>query len=240
MSAPLPELSPASTAAEIIAHLRAIGSEEKRQGMLRFGIRIERALGIPHDLQRQVARKIKRNHERAFDLWRSELVEAQFIACATADPKRLTADDARAWAATFDSWDIVDGVSDLFVETGHWHDLILEFAPDEREFVRRTAFAMIAWSAVHRKKEPEETFVDFLPLIETYATDPRNFVKKAVNWALRQIGKRSLTLHAPALAQAELLAASSDKTARWIGKDAVRELRNPKTLERLEAKAQRR
>ena len=233
------ELSPASTAAHIIAHLRAIGSEANRQGMLRYGIRIERALGISHGVQRDIAKMIKRNHERAFELWESGIMEAQFIASVTADPKRLTVADARRWAAEFDSWDIVDGVSDLFVDTDHWRELIEEFAGDEREFVRRTAFAMLCWATVHRKKEPDETFIGYLTLIEKHSQDERNFVKKAVNWALRTIGKRSQTAHAPALALAEQLAASSDKTARWIGKGAVRELTDPKTLERLAKKAQR-
>jgi 3-methyladenine DNA glycosylase AlkD len=233
----VPELSPASTAAEIIAHLRSLGSEENRQGMKRYGIRIDRALGISHGVQRDIAKRIKRNHERAFELWASGIMEAQFIASVTADPTRFTVDDARRWAAEFDSWDIVDGVSDLFVDTDHWKQLIEEFAADEREFVRRTAFAMMAWSVVHRKKEPEATFLAFLPLIEKHATDPRNFVKKAVNWALRSLGKRSFSLHKPVLALAEKLAASPDKTTRWIGKDAVRELTSEKQLERLRAKA---
>jgi 3-methyladenine DNA glycosylase AlkD len=102
--------------------------------------------------------------------------------------------------------------------------------------VRRTAFAMMAWSVVHRKKEPENTFLGFLPLIEAYATDDRNFVKKAVNWAMRSIGKHSIALHAPALALAQKLAASDDKTARWIGRSAAKELTDPKQLERLAAK----
>jgi len=231
------ELSPNSSAAEIIEHLRSIGSEENRRGMLRYGIRIDRALGISHGMQRQIARQIKRNHERAFELWESGIMEAQFIASVTADPKRFTAENARRWAASFDSWDIVDGVSDLFVDTDCWRELIEEFAADDREFVRRTAFAMMAWSVVHRKKEPDATFLDFLRLIEAHATDSRNFVKKAVNWALRSMGKRSFALHGPVLAMAERLAASTDKTARWIGKDAVRELTGPKTLERLQRKA---
>lgn len=231
------ELSPSSTAAEIVAHLRSIGSQENRQGMLRYGIKIDRALGIPHGVQRQIARRIKRNHERAFELWDSGIMEAQFIASVTADPKRFTAEDARRWASSFDSWDIVDGVSDLFVDTDSWRELIEEFAEDEREFVRRTAFAMMAWSVVHRKKEPEATFHGFMPLIEAHATDERNFVKKAVNWALRSIGKRSMALHASALASAERLAASQDKTARWIGRNAVKELTDPKQLARLAKKA---
>lgn len=230
-------LSPTSTASEIIVHLKSLGSEQNREGMKRYGIKIDRALGISHGVQRDIAKQIKRNHERAFELWDSGLMEAQFIASQTADPKRFTVADARRWAAEFDSWDIVDGVSDLFVDTDHWRQLIEEFAEDEREFVRRTAFAMLCWATVHRKKEPDSTFASYLPLVEKHAADPRNFVKKAVNWALRTIGKRSLTLHPPALALAEKLAASDNKTARWVGKDAVRELTDAKQLERLQARA---
>ncbi|MER9422666.1 DNA alkylation repair protein [Mesorhizobium sp. M0317] len=230
------ELSPQSSANEIVAHLRSVGSEDNRRGMLRYGIKTERALGISHGMQRQIAKKIKRNHERAFELWQTGIMEAQFIASVTADPKRFSAADARQWAASFDSWDIVDGVSDLFVDTDAWKELIEEFAADEREFVRRTAFAMMAWSVVHRKQEPVATFLGFLPIIEARATDSRNFVKKAVNWALRSIGKRSLEMHGAALAVAERLAQSADKTARWIGKDAVRELTNAKIIERIAAR----
>ncbi|MER9334011.1 DNA alkylation repair protein, partial [Mesorhizobium sp. M0293] len=143
---------------------------------------------------------------------------------------------ARRWSASFDSWDSVSGCSVLFVDTDAWKELIEEFAADEREFVRRTAFAMMAWSVVHRKKEPETSFLDFLPIIEAHATDSRNFVKKAVNWALRSIGKRSMAMHGAALAVAERLAQSTDRTARWIGKDAVNELSNAKTLERIAKK----
>lgn len=227
------ELSPSSTAAEVIAHLRSLGSEKDRQGMKRYGIRIDRALGISHGVQRDIARKIRLNHERAFELWASGITEAQFIASVTADPKRFAKADAHRWAAEFDSWDIVDGVSDLFVDTDHWQELIVEFASDQREFVRRTAFAMVAWSVVHRKKEPDETFLGFLPLIEVHATDERNFVKKAVSWALRSIGKRNAKLNAEAIALSERLAASDDRTARWIGKDAIRDLTGPKTSARL-------
>ena len=230
-------LSPASTAEEVIAHLRTLGSEKNREGKKRYGINVENVLGISNPVQRDVAKVIRRNHERAMALWDSGISEARFIAGLTADPKRFTTADARRWAADFASWDLVDGVSDMFVDTDHWRTLIDEFAEDEHEFVRRTAFAMIAWAAVHRKKEPDETFRDLLPLIELHAEDPRNFVKKAVNWALRQIGKRSLELHGEALALAEKLAASDDKTARWNGKDAVKELTDPKRIEQLRERA---
>lgn len=219
-----------ATADQIVAYLRSIGSEENRQGMKRYGIRIERALGISHGIQRRIAKAVGRDHGRAFALWDSGIMEAQFIASVTADPKRFTIDDARHWAAEFDSWDIVDGVSDLFVDTVHWLALISEFAQDEREFVRRTAFAMMAWSVVHRKTEPDETFLAFLPLIRRHASDERNFVRKAVSWALRSLGKRSMALNAAALALAQELSASDDKTECWIGREAARELSAEKTL----------
>lgn len=230
-------LSPASTADEVLAHLRSLASETNREGMKRYGIRIDRALGITHGVQRDIGKAIKRNHERAFALWASGITEAQFIASITADPKRFTLQNARDWAAEFDSWDIVDGVSDLFVDTDHWLGLIAEFAEDEREFVRRTAFAMMAWSVVHRKKEPDATFLGFLPAIERHATDERNFVRKAVSWALRSIGKRNAATNEAALDLARRLANSADRTARWIGKDAVRDLAGEKTRERLAKKA---
>jgi len=230
---PLPD--PSWTADAIVAHLRSIGTQENRAGMARFGINTATALGVGNSDLRPLARKVKRNHERALALWDSGIREARLMAAFTGEPKKITIEQCRRWAADFDSWEIVDTVSDLFAETQFWRELIEEFARDEREFVRRTAFAMLAWGAVHLKKEPDATFISYLPLIEAHAGDPLNFVRKAVNWALRQIGKRSTILHAPALALAEKLSASPDKTARWIGKDAVKELSDAKTLERLAA-----
>jgi 3-methyladenine DNA glycosylase AlkD len=230
-------LSPTSTAEDIVAYLTSIGTAANRAGMARFGINTTLALGVGNTDLRPVARRIKRDHRRAVELWNTGYREARLLAAFTEEPKEVTREQCRRWAAEFDSWEIVDGVSDLFVEMPFWRELIQEFAADEREFVRRTAFAMLAWAAVHLKKEPDATFASCLPLIEAHAADPRNFVKKAVNWALRQIGKRSMDLHAPALALAEKLAASSDKTARWIGKDAVRELTAEKTLQRLSGRS---
>ena len=227
---------PGWSADDVVAHLRSIGTEENRAGMARFGINTATALGIGNADLRPLARKLKRNHERSQALWGSGIREARLVAAFTGEPKKISIEDCRRWAGDFDSWEIVDTVSDLFVDTPFWRDLIEEFAADGREFVRRTAFAMLAWGAVHLKKEPDATFLAYLSLIEVHAGDPRNFVRKAVNWALRQIGKRSVALHDPALALAEKLAASSYKTARWIGKDAVRELTDAKTLERLAAR----
>jgi 3-methyladenine DNA glycosylase AlkD len=233
-------LSRASSTEEVVAWLKEMASEENRAGMARFGIETSTALGIGSAELRRMARSLKRDHARALDLWNSGIREARLLAAFTEEPDKVDIDQCRRWAGDFASWDIVDGVSDLFAETPFWLQLIDEFAADEREFVRRAAFAMLAWAAVHRRKEPDATFAERLPLIEAQAHDPRNFVKKAVNWALRQIGKRSLALHAPALALSRRLADSADRTARWIGRDALRELTNSKTMERLTAKAARR
>jgi 3-methyladenine DNA glycosylase AlkD len=225
-------IGPSSSAAELIAHLLTLRSEDNIAGMARFGIVTETAIGISNpDLQR-IARLAKKNHVRAKELWVSGIREARMLAFYTLEPRRLTDAEARILVADFNSWEIVDCAADVFVEA-HLDALIPEFAADSREFVRRTAFAMIAGAAVHRKKDTDESLLAYLPLIEAHSTDDRNFVRKAVNWALRNIGKRSRACHAPALMLAERLAASADKTARWIGKDAVKELTSEKILARL-------
>lgn len=226
-------MDPKATAADIVAHLAAMDSPENRAGMVRFGIRTDRAFGVPSAILRPLARRIGRNHTRAMELWATGWREARLLAAFTAEKGKLTRQEARRWAADFDSWDIVDGTADLFADADFWPDLVAEFAEDEREFVRRAAFATLVWACVHRKKEPDETFIAWLPLVEAHATDPRNFVRKAVNWALRQIGKRSMACHGPALATAERLARNPDRTARWIGRQALHELTAEKTLARL-------
>jgi 3-methyladenine DNA glycosylase AlkD len=227
------EPGPASSAQDIIAHLQTLRDESNIAGMARFGIDTGTALGISNAVLRPLARKIKRDHQRALELWDSDIREARLLAAFTDEPKKVTAEQARSWAGEFNSWEVVDTASDLFCDAGLQSILIAEFATDEREFVRRTAFAMMAWSAVHMKKEPDATLLAWLPLIEQHASDPRNFVRKAVNWALRQIGKRNGACHGPALDLAERLAASTDKTERWIGKDAAKELAGEKVLAKM-------
>jgi len=226
-------LSPSSPADAVIAHLQSLRREENRAGMARFGIETTTALGISNADLRRVAQKIKPDHGRSLVLWDSGIREARLLASFTGEPGKLTLDTARQWAGDFNSWEIVDGVADLFVDAQLENTLIPEFAADEREFVRRSAFAMIAVSAVHLKNEPDDTILAWLALIEAHAGDERNFVKKAVNWALRQIGKRSTRCHGPALSLARTLAAGSDRTARWIGRDAVRELTSSAVLQKL-------
>lgn len=226
-------LTPSSSVEEIVACLQSLRNEANIAGMARFGIDTTTALGITTPQMQAFARQVKRDHRRALALWDTGLRDARMLAILTADPKALSANEVRAWAGDFNSWEIVDTAADLFTDTPYWRDLVTEFAADEREYVRRTAFAMIAGATVHNKDEPDQALLAYLPLLEKHATDPRNFVRKAVNWALRNIGKRNRTCHAPALALAEKLAASADKTARWIGKDALRELKSEKILKRL-------
>lgn len=219
-------LSPSSDCADVIAFLQTKRSEENIAGMSRFGIATdETTLGISNAELRKIARLIKRNHGRAVELFETGIREARLLAAYTEEPKEVDAAQARRCATALNSWELVDSWADVLIRAGHGPLLIREFAMDEREFVRRMAFSMIAVAAVHSRKEPDAYFVSFLPLIEQHAGDHRNFVKKAVNWALRQIGKRSATCHEHALAVADRLATSPDKTARWIGKDAVRELK---------------
>ncbi|MDX0425811.1 DNA alkylation repair protein [Sinorhizobium medicae] len=226
--------APESTAQEIIEHLRALGSDENIAAMARFGIATENALGLSNVQLRRVARMVKTDHVRAIDLWASGIREARLLAAFTADSKALTLAEARQWANACSSWEVVDAIADLFVGARLEQVLIPEFAADEREFVRRLAFAMIATAAVHLKKEPDSALLAWLPLIEAHAADERNFVEKAVNWALRQIGKRSLDCHGPALALAQRLAMSANSAARWTGKDALRELTSSKVRQRLD------
>jgi 3-methyladenine DNA glycosylase AlkD len=228
-----PSPAPAGEVAVILAELRALGSEENRAGMARFGINTEKAFGVSMAAQRPLQRKYRRNHELAVALWATGYHEARILAALIDDPNKVTRRQMDAWAADFNSWDLCDqACMKLFARSPFVAEKIPKWAKDKREFVRRAAFATIAGYAVHAKAG-DEAFLPFLDLIERYATDSRNFVRKAVNWALRQIGKRSAGLHKPALALAKRLAASDDSTARWIGKDAVRELTDPKQIARL-------
>lgn len=227
----------ASELEKILAELKSVGSDEGRAGMARFGINTEKAFGVSMAAARPLARKYRRRHDLAAPLWASGIHEARILAALIDDPKLATRKQMDAWAAEFDSWDLCDqACMKLFARTPYVAEMVAKWAKDEREFVRRAAFATIAGYAVSAKQAADEEFLPFLALIEAHATDPRNFVRKAVNWALRQIGKRSATLHRPALALAEKLAASDDKTARWIGKDALRELPDPKQIARLKGR----
>lgn len=227
---------PAAEARAIVLALQAAGTEENRAGMAHFGITGNTA-GVSLAAMKPIVRRYRRNHDLAAALWASGLHEARIMACDLDEPAMVTPEQMDAWAADFDNWAICDGAClHLFIHTAFVEKKIQQWAKDEREFVRRAAFSLIACQTVHGKNVPDGMFLRYLKLVERHATDPRNYVRKAVNWALRQIGKRSLALHAPALALAEKLAASGDKTARWIGRDAVKELTDPVQVARLRAK----
>lgn len=226
-------LTPDASASDIILHLKTLTSPEAIDGMRRFAIVTETALGISNPDLQKLARQIDRNHPRALQLWKSDIREARLMAIYTAQPSLMTKAECLAWADDFKSWEIVDAAADLFTELPFWKELIDTFCADSREFVRRTAFAMIAGATVHLKKEPDQTMIGFLPLIKAHARDERNFVFKAVNWALRNIGKRNSTCHAAAMQLATILAKSENKTERWVGKDAAKQLTGEKLLARL-------
>lgn len=227
-----------ATAQAVLSELRALGSEENRAGMARFGINTEKAYGVSMIAMRPIARRYKRDHALATALWKSGFHEARILAALIDDPAKVTPAQMDRWVAVFNSWDLCDqACMKLFARTPHVDEKVRQWAKDDREFVRRAAFALIAGYTVQAKKAPDNEFLPFLPLIERHATDPRNFVKKAANWALRQIGKRNIRLHGPALKLAKKLARSDDKTARWIGKDAVKELTDPAQITRIRARS---
>jgi 3-methyladenine DNA glycosylase AlkD len=218
-SHPLPD------AAALVERLRALGSPGNAAGMARFGIRPAKALGVPIPALRAIARETGRDHALALALWETGIHEARILATMVDEPARVTPAQMTRWAEAFDSWDVCDqACGNLFRRTPHAWDLVPAWAAREEELVRRAGFSLLAALAVHDRKAPDARFVGAFPLIGRAATDPRNFVKKAVNWSLRQIGKRNPALRAEALVLAGRLAASQDPVARWVGKDAQREL----------------
>ncbi len=219
---------------EVVHRLKALANPKNVAGMARFGIASTGTLGVSVVEIRNIARQFLAEHRKDLDyrhrtadqLWQSGIHEARILAALIDVPELVTELQMEAWVADFDSWDVCDQVcSNLFDKTAFAYDQAKAWAGRPEEFVRRAAFTMMACLSVHDKKASDQALLQFLPYIKKYSGDDRNFVKKAVNWALRQIGKRSKSLHAPAVLLAEELAQSSDKTARWIGKDAVRELK---------------
>src|SRR6185436_450012 len=218
-----------------LASLKRRGSKRNRDGMARFGIISTKIFGVSLADLRQLARRAGRSHELAAALWDTGWHEARTLAAFVEDPARVTPRQMDQWCRTFDNWAICDTVCfDLFDRTPHAWRKIRVWSRRKDEFVRRAAFALLASVSVHDKKADDERFLHGLRLVERNADDGRNFVKKAVNWALRAIGKRNLALHAAAVEVAARLANSSNSAARWVGKDALRELTSPAVLQRLE------
>lgn len=186
---------------------------------------------------KQLAKKVGRDHDLAAELWKSGVYDAQMFATLIDEPDKVTRRQMEAWTKSFDNWAICDTACFcLFDRTPYAWSCARAWARSPREFVKRAGFAMMACLTVHDKHAPDAKYHAFLPMIEKAASDERNFVKKSVNWALRSIGKRNLFLNAAAIKVASRLARSDDPSARWVGKDALRELDTPKMRTRLAAK----
>ena len=217
---------PADRANGVIGRLESMGDPANVAGMARFGIRPRtRVLGISVVALRELARELGRDHALAGALWRSGIHEARLLATMVDDPEKVTEAQADRWIKTLDSWDICDQLcSNLLDRTPFAVDKALEWSRREPEFEKRAAFALMASLAL-QGGAPDRTLERFLPVIRREATDDRNFVKKGVNWALRQIGKRNEAMWAKAIATAERIAEIDSRAARWVASDALRELR---------------
>ena len=208
---------------EIIAELKKKANPRNVEGMARFGISAENTLGIPIPELRRLAKIIKRDHSLALRLWDSGIHEARILAGFIADPLLMTEKQMESWAGDFDSWDVCDQVClSLFYKLPFVKKKIIKFANDKQEFVKRTAFSLMAVLAVHDKSDFD--FTKFFLLIKKASADKRNYVKKAVNWALRQIGKRNIALNKKAIKLAKEMKAYDSKSAKWIASNALSEL----------------
>jgi 3-methyladenine DNA glycosylase AlkD len=200
---------------DILRELRSRADRSALDGMARFGINTKSALGgISIPTLRSMAKRIGANHELAAELWASGVHEARLLAGMIDDPGKVTEDQMESWAADFDSWDLVDGICALFDRTPFAHSKPVEWSARPEEFVKRAAFSLMAELAVHDKTAGNEAFRAFFPIIEREAGDPRNFVRKAVNWALRQIGKRNLILNREAVEVARRIQYEGPRSAR--------------------------
>ncbi len=220
---------------EILAWIERHGSRRNVEGMARYGIRSSaRVFGVSVGTLRLLAKRLGKDHDLAAALWKSDCYEARMLAAFVDEPRRVTRRQMNAWADDFDNWAICDTVCfHLFDRTPFAWEKAHQWAASPREFVKRAAFALMASLAVHDQAALNAPFLAMLPLIEEGARDERPLVKKAVSWGLRTIGKRNIALHAGAVGAAERLARSEEAAARWVGKDALRELVSPKVRSRL-------
>jgi 3-methyladenine DNA glycosylase AlkD len=202
--------------------------------MTRFGIRVPNILGVSAPNLRKLARDIGKDHELAARLWRTGVHDARLLATLVDDPAKVTPRQMEQWARDFDSWAVCDAACGcLFDKTPYAWAQAVEWADRKEEYVKRAGFVLMAALAVHDKKAPDERLEAFFPLLVRHATDERNFVKKAVNWALRQMGKRNERLNRLAIRTAQDIRRLDAKAARWIASDALRELASDKVQARL-------
>lgn len=219
---------------EVLEHLRSLANPANVAGMARFAINPDRTLGIDIPTLRKLARRIGADHTLALQLWGSGIHEARILASYIADPHQLSEAQVEQWVAEFDSWDVCDQVADLFAKTPFAYPKIAEWAQRPETFVKRAAFALITEITTHDKQASDEQLAQFFPIIVRASDDDRNFVKKAVNWALRSLGKRNRALNEQAIATARQIQALGTRPARWIAADALRELTSAKVQARFE------
>jgi len=221
---------------EILAELKAKGRPEAVEGMARFGINPENTYGVSIPTLREMSRRVGADHQLADRLWNSGVHEARILAAMVDRPAWVDEDQMERWVLDFDSWDVCDQCcNNLFRKVPWAHKKAVEWAGRQEEFVKRAGFVLMACLAVHDKGADDETFARFFDIIRNECEDSRNFVKKAVNWALRQIGKRNRNLNERAVETARKLLDVDSKAARWIAQDALRELTGDKVRAKLGA-----
>jgi len=225
---------------EILKRLKSLYDPEAVAGMARYGIRPEKNYGVSVSTLRKMAKSLGRDHKLAQQLWSSGIRDARILATLIDDPKMVTEEQMESWAKDIDSWDVCDSCcGNLFDKTLFAYQKAIEWGAREEEFVKRAGFALIAWLPVHDKKAEDEKLLNFLPIIKREAADDRNYVKKAVNWALRNIGKRNPNLNREAIKAAKEIKKFESKSAKWIANDALRELTSDAVRKRLEKRARR-
>jgi 3-methyladenine DNA glycosylase AlkD len=222
---------------EIIKELKSLSSPENVAGMARFGITPKKAYGVTVPHLRRIAKAAGRDRALAQRLWSNDTRETRILAGMIDEPALVDSAQMDAWAAEFTYWEICDGCCmNLFEKTPLAWEKAVEWSRAEREGVKRAGFVLMARLAVSDKKAEDAKFEKFLPIIKRESGDGRNDVKKGINWALRQIGKRNLSLNAKAIAVGKEIRALGTKSAKWIAADALRELESDAVQKRLRAK----
>jgi 3-methyladenine DNA glycosylase AlkD len=219
----------------ILTELYSKANPKNVEEMKRFGIKsTNNVLGVSAKPLFAIAKQIGTNQEQALELWKTGIYDARILSTLIADPQKIKKSTINAWAKDFDNWAICDcACMHCFRDTPFAHDLAVKWVKRKEEFVRRAGFTMIATLCVNDKKAEDKVFLKYLPLIKKYATDDRTYVRKAVNWALRQIGKRSLKLNPHAIKMAEEIHKINSPSAKWIASDALRELKSTAVIQRL-------
>jgi 3-methyladenine DNA glycosylase AlkD len=225
------------SADRVLSELRGLGTQRNIDGMAHFGIRAENVYGVSKPLLDNLAKRIGRNHQLAVKLWSTGNHDARILAGLIADPFEVTSALMDSWVRDFNNWDVCDGTCcHLFVFAKPAWSRALLWTKRQDEFQKRAGFALVAYLAYRDKSAPDGQFEKFLKIIERKSSDERNFVRKAVNWALRNIGKRNLHLNRAAIATALRIQKSESRAARWIAGDALRELRGDAVQSRLRRK----